>query len=46
MMYNAFATLEGYCDQYKLKVACSTNLAGLKDLFYIYFLIGAWDEKH
>lgn len=41
MMYNALAALEGCCDQYKLKVACSTNLARLKDLFYIYFLIGA-----
>lgn len=41
MMYNALATLEGCCDQYRLKVACIANLAGLQDLFYIYFLIGA-----
>lgn len=41
MMYNALSALEGCCDQYKLKVACSTDFAGLKDLFYIYFLIGA-----
>jgi len=40
MKYNALATLEGCCGQYRLKVACMTNLVGLQYLFYIYFLIG------
>lgn len=39
MMYNALATLEGCYDQYSLKVACSANVAEVKDLFYIYVLI-------
>lgn len=41
MMYNALATLEGCCDQYRLKVACSASVAEVQDLFYIYLLICA-----